>query len=246
MPCGILRYRAEICSFALREAYFGLARLCQLSVDWQCASAARRSYLRAPPSLGPSLSELVSADVPAGIPPQVAQMARIDRQIAGKGAAQNLVGRDEWAQPFVDLAIETFATGLDGKHHEQANAHTDQRHEGEASQRHKDGLPGTEIDISQNPHSLFQTIKLGKDATKLRSGTDKGIDCLQCQRTCERLLDELVGLGKERYHGPRGSVAFSAGVWTEKLTVQFTSTGPIMRNLEFHLVVAERFLSSAP
>ncbi len=81
---------------------------------------------------------------------QLAQVVRVDSQVTREGAAQNLVGRDQSAQPFVDLAVHALAPPLNGEHHQQPDANADQRDQGEAQKGRNNPLPGTEIYISQN------------------------------------------------------------------------------------------------
>src|SRR3546814_16267273 len=85
---------------------------------------------------------------------QVAQVARIDRQIAGEGAAERLVGRDQYAQPLVDLAIHPLPTLLDRHHDDQPDADADQRDERQPDQRRADALPRGEIQIAHDRLAL--------------------------------------------------------------------------------------------
>ena len=75
-------------------------------------------------------------------------MPGVYRQVAGERPAQRLVGRDQGAQPFVDLSVLARAALLDGLHHQQADAHADQRDQRQAQQCRQQALPGTEIQIT--------------------------------------------------------------------------------------------------
>jgi hypothetical protein len=83
---------------------------------------------------------------------QLAQVGRVDRQLAGEGTAQRLVGRDQGPQPLVDLAVHALTlllnALLDGLHHQHADADADQRKHREAHQRGEHALPRTEIHIA--------------------------------------------------------------------------------------------------
>jgi len=44
----------------------------------------------------------------AGLPAKIAQVGRVNYEVAGERATQRLVGGDEGSQPLVDLAIVTL------------------------------------------------------------------------------------------------------------------------------------------
>jgi hypothetical protein len=66
---------------------------------------------------------------------------RIDRQVAGEGAAKGLVGRDQGAQAFVDLAVGAFTPLLDGEHHQQPDADAEEGEKGEPDQGREQAVP---------------------------------------------------------------------------------------------------------
>src|SRR5690606_13299734 len=76
----------------------------------------------------------------------VAQVTRIDHQIARERPSESLVGGHQGAQPLVDLAVHPLAALLDRHHHHQPDADADQGDEREAEQRRSDALPGGEIE----------------------------------------------------------------------------------------------------
>src|SRR6185312_1798393 len=79
---------------------------------------------------------------------QLAQVSRIDREVAGKRSAERLVRRDQGSQAFVDLPILPFAPLLHRLHQQQADAHADERDHGQTEERREQGLPGAEIQIA--------------------------------------------------------------------------------------------------
>jgi hypothetical protein len=81
---------------------------------------------------------------------QVAQMGRIDRQLARKGAAEHLVRGNQGAQPLVDLAVHALTALLDGLHHEHPDADADQGEDGKPQQRAEHALPRAEIHVAHH------------------------------------------------------------------------------------------------
>jgi hypothetical protein len=53
----------------------------------------------------------------------------IDTKLTCKGTAQGLVSGDESSQTFVDLAVLTLASSLNGLHKQKANSYSDHGHE---------------------------------------------------------------------------------------------------------------------
>ncbi len=80
---------------------------------------------------------------------QVAQMRRIDGEIAGERATQGFVSRDQCSQPLVDLAVHAFAALLNREHGQQADADANKREQREANQCCEQTLPRREIKIVQ-------------------------------------------------------------------------------------------------
>ena len=80
---------------------------------------------------------------------QIAMVSRIDRQITGKGPTQRLVGGDQSAQPFVDLAIHTLSALLNRDHRKQADTNADQRDDREAQQRGDKRMQRAEVETAQ-------------------------------------------------------------------------------------------------
>jgi hypothetical protein len=79
---------------------------------------------------------------------QVAQMRRIDGQVARERAAERLVRGDQRAQAFVDLPVFALAALLDRLHRNEADADAEQRDDGETDQRRKQGVPVAEVEVA--------------------------------------------------------------------------------------------------
>ncbi|WP_412180412.1 hypothetical protein [Variovorax paradoxus] len=77
---------------------------------------------------------------------QFAQMAGVDRELAGERPAEHLVGRDQRLEPLVDLPVLALAPLLHAEHHDDADADRDQRHEHQAEQGREQALPGCEVE----------------------------------------------------------------------------------------------------
>ena len=75
-------------------------------------------------------------------------MSGVHSQLAGEGAAQHLVGGDQRAEAFVDLAVHALLALLDRQHHQDADANPDQGEKRDREDREQDALPRTEVEIS--------------------------------------------------------------------------------------------------
>ena len=101
--------------------------------------SSKPSLLR--PSVTSGATVLAQATFRGGCGAQLAQMPRVDGELAGERTAQRLVGRDQGLQALVDLAVLALAPKLHTVHQHQADADRDERDEHEPEQRRQDALP---------------------------------------------------------------------------------------------------------
>ena len=76
---------------------------------------------------------------------EIPQMGRVHRKIASEGTAQSLIGRNQRAQSFVDLAVFSLAALLHRLHREESYADSEEGNHAESEQSRKQRRPGGEV-----------------------------------------------------------------------------------------------------
>ena len=138
------------------------------------------------------------------------QMTRVDRQVAGEGAAQGLVGRDERLQAFVDLAVLALATLLHALHHQQPDADGHHGHQDEPQQGGQHALPGTEI---EGVSHVVSAVERGGRVGDRASGDGHGRCSLEADGEAIALLRSAAGSSTRRPPYSMRIVCCACSMW---------------------------------